>query len=95
MNAVLQGMGYNGWILPVLLALPLLGAVTMAVQGIGARGQDTLVQMQQARRTALLFFVAEAVLSEEELRSRYSGWSITVVPEPGASSTFMAKKLVA
>ena len=34
MNAVLQGMGYNGWILPVLLALPLLGAVTMAVQGI-------------------------------------------------------------
>ena len=63
MNAVLQGMGYNGWILPVLLALPLLGAVTMAVQGIGARGQDTLVQMQQVRRTALLFFVAEAVLS--------------------------------
>jgi len=37
----------------------------------------------------------QAVLSEEELRSRYSGWTITVVPEPGASSTFMAKKLVA
>ena len=32
MNAVLQGMGYNGWVLPVLLALPLLGAVTVAVQ---------------------------------------------------------------
>ncbi|MBM3898798.1 MAG: hypothetical protein FJ362_01375 [Gemmatimonadetes bacterium] len=37
----------------------------------------------------------QAVLSEAELRSRYSGWTITVVPEPGASSTFMAKKLVA
>jgi hypothetical protein len=37
----------------------------------------------------------QAVLSEEELRSRYDGWTITLVPEPGASRTFMAKKLVA
>jgi predicted molibdopterin-dependent oxidoreductase YjgC len=38
----------------------------------------------------------QAVLSEEELRSRYdSGWQISLVPEPGATSTFVAKKLVA
>ena len=37
----------------------------------------------------------QAVLSEAELRSRYEGWEIKMVPEPGASQTFMAKKLVA
>lgn len=34
----------------------------------------------------------QAVLTEEELRSRYSGWEISLVPEPGASQTFVAKK---
>lgn len=37
----------------------------------------------------------QAVLTEEELRSRYSGWEIKLVPEPGASKTFVAKKHVA
>ncbi|MEK0430387.1 MAG: hypothetical protein RL139_191 [Gemmatimonadota bacterium] len=37
----------------------------------------------------------QAVLSEEELRSRYNGWQISLVPEPGATRTFVAKKLVA
>lgn len=37
----------------------------------------------------------QAVLTEEELRSRYAGWEISLVPEPGASRTFMAKKSVA
>jgi len=63
MTAFLEGIGYNGWVLPVLLALPLLGAALVAVQGVGARGQDALRQMQQARRTALGVFMAEAVLS--------------------------------
>jgi hypothetical protein len=34
----------------------------------------------------------QALLTEEELRSRYVGWEISLVPEPGASRTFMAKK---
>ena len=37
----------------------------------------------------------QAVLSEEELRRRYDGWEIKLVPEPGATRTFMAKKQVA
>jgi hypothetical protein len=37
----------------------------------------------------------QAVLSEEELRRRYDGWEIKLVPEPGASKTFVAKKHVA
>lgn len=36
-----------------------------------------------------------AVMSEEELRSSYTGWEIRVVPEPGASKTFVARKHVA
>ncbi|MBX7117868.1 MAG: hypothetical protein K1X31_02590 [Gemmatimonadaceae bacterium] len=34
----------------------------------------------------------QQVLTEEELRSRYRGWQISLVPEPGASQTFVAKK---
>lgn len=34
----------------------------------------------------------QAMLTEEELRTRYVGWEISLVPEPGASRTFMAKK---
>jgi hypothetical protein len=37
----------------------------------------------------------QAVLTEEELRTRYDGWEIRLVPEPGASQTFMATKHVA
>lgn len=37
----------------------------------------------------------QAVLTEAELRTSYKGWEIKMVPEPGASQTFMAKKLVA
>jgi hypothetical protein len=37
----------------------------------------------------------QQVLSEDELRSRYAGWEIKLVPEPGASKTFVAKKHVA
>ena len=34
----------------------------------------------------------QALLTEEELRTRYTGWEISMVPEPGASHTFVARK---
>ena len=34
----------------------------------------------------------QALLTEEELRTRYTGWEISMVPEPGASQTFVARK---
>jgi hypothetical protein len=37
----------------------------------------------------------QAVLTEEELRTQYDGWEIKLVPEPGATQTFVAKKQVA
>jgi hypothetical protein len=36
----------------------------------------------------------QALLTEEELRSRYDGWEISLVPEPGASRTFVARKTI-
>jgi NADH-quinone oxidoreductase subunit M len=62
MNSMLASMGYNGWILTTLLALPIVGAVVLALQASGAKG-DAATQIASARRTALIFFVAEAVLS--------------------------------
>lgn len=37
----------------------------------------------------------QSVMTEEELRTRYDGWEIRLVPEPGATRTFMATKQVA
>lgn len=37
----------------------------------------------------------QALLTEEELRSQYNGWEIKLVPEPGSTQTFVAKKQVA
>lgn len=37
----------------------------------------------------------QAMFDEEELRKQYDGWVISIVPDPGASKTFMARKAVA
>ena len=34
----------------------------------------------------------QEAISEDELRTRYSGWDISFVQEPGASKTFVARK---
>jgi NADH-quinone oxidoreductase subunit M len=62
MKAILESIGYNAWILPVLLGLPLAGAVVLFVQGRKA-GLSADEAMQQSRRTALWLFAAEALLS--------------------------------
>lgn len=36
----------------------------------------------------------QAALTEEELRDHYKGWDISVVAEPGAAKTFVARKQV-
>jgi len=37
----------------------------------------------------------QAMFDEVELRKQYDGWVISIVPDPGASKTFMARKAVA
>jgi NADH-quinone oxidoreductase subunit M len=61
MNALLNSLGYNSWILPVLLGLPLAGALVLFVQGRKAGADEAA--MQQSRRTALWIFLLEALLS--------------------------------
>ncbi len=34
----------------------------------------------------------QSVLDEAELRARYAGWDISIVPEPGVSMSFVARK---
>ncbi len=36
-----------------------------------------------------------SMMDEEELRQQYDGWTISIVPDKGASKTFVAKKAVA
>ncbi len=62
MTQFLDGIGYNGWILPALLGLPLVGALLMAMQG-SMQKQDADAAMRSSRSLALWIFVAEAVLS--------------------------------
>lgn len=65
MNSFLDSIGYNGWILPALLALPLVGALALFLQGLTAAKGDAAGEaaMRSSRSLALAFFVAEAVLS--------------------------------
>jgi NADH-quinone oxidoreductase subunit M len=62
MTTFLDGIGYNGWILPALLALPLLGALLLFAQGMTQK-QGGDAAMRSARTLALWVFLAEAVLS--------------------------------
>jgi NADH-quinone oxidoreductase subunit M len=62
MTAFLDSIGYNGWVLPALLIIPLVGAVIMLV--LPAR--DTAgagVESPAARQVAFWFFMLEFVVS--------------------------------
>jgi NADH-quinone oxidoreductase subunit M len=63
MASFLDSIGYNGWILPALLIIPLLGAV--AIMLIPARNSPdaTGVETPAARQIAFWFFVLEFVVS--------------------------------
>ena len=60
MTAFLDSIGYNGWILPVLLGLPLIGAAVLLARRARA---DAATQMAADRQLAFGFFLAEAVLA--------------------------------
>ncbi len=60
MTAFLESISYNGWILPALLGLPLLGAAVLLLRGRAATAD---AQMASDRRFALWVFLAEAGLS--------------------------------
>jgi NADH-quinone oxidoreductase subunit M len=63
MRDFLTSIGYNGWVLPALLLVPLVGAVLLVAQGSVARDDGSLEAAPSARWTALLTLLAELVLS--------------------------------
>ena len=66
MTQILDGIGYNGWILPALLGLPLVGALLMVMQGSMMKDEsdgDAGKAMASSRSLALWIFGIEALLS--------------------------------
>jgi NADH-quinone oxidoreductase subunit M len=62
MASLLESIGYNSWVLPALLLIPLIGAA--ALLALPARGQtDGAVENPAARQIALWLFVLEFLVS--------------------------------
>lgn len=62
MTAFLDTIGYNGWILPVLLALPVVGAAVLFARALSGSG-DAQARMAADRQFALIVFLLEMLLS--------------------------------
>jgi len=66
MSALLESIGYNGWVLPVLLLIPALGALLVWGHGAtmrGATGESLAAAEGTARMITLLTLVVEFVVS--------------------------------
>lgn len=69
-----------------------------AFAGLSVFERDQVIRLlQQATNDGGVHLIetliaGQALLTEDDLRSRYVGWEISMVPEPGASQTFIAKK---
>jgi len=63
MNDFLVQINYNAWVLPALLLIPLVGAALLLASGMMSSDDGTVESAPSARMIALLFFVAEFVVS--------------------------------
>src|ERR687886_765440 len=63
MREFLTSVGYNGWVLPALLLIPVAGALLILVHGALSRGDDTFATAGAERWIALVTFVVEFVVS--------------------------------
>ena len=66
MAAFLESIGYNGWVLPALLVIPVVGALVVWLQGMGVRGAtgEALARSETtARRITFAVLVVEFVVS--------------------------------
>ncbi len=95
MRDFLASIGYSGWVLPVLLVLPLLGVVAIQAEGAVSRRSGSDIAAQGAARwIALLAFLAEFVVSAGlwwSFEPASAGWQARVdipwIPEWGARFT--------
>ncbi len=83
MTALLESIGYNGWVLPVLLLIPTLGALLVWGHGAtlrGATGEALAAAEGTARTITLLTLVIEFVVSMGlwwSFDPASSGWQAT------------------
>jgi NADH-quinone oxidoreductase subunit M len=63
MASFLESIGYNGWVLPALLIIPLVGALALLALPARDQGAGGGVENPAARQIALWFFVLEFVVS--------------------------------
>src|SRR6202165_3547942 len=58
-----ESIGYNSWVLPALLLIPLIGAAVLLALPARDQGTGNGVENPAARQTAFLFFVLEFLVS--------------------------------
>ena len=63
MTTFLESIGYNTWVLSVLLVIPLVGAVVILVLPVRDPAQSGGVETPAARQLAFWFFVLEFIVS--------------------------------
>ena len=63
MTAFLSSLNYNAWILPVLLLLPVIGAVGLWAHALLSAKEPDEKRWREVRMLAFAFFMVEAVLS--------------------------------
>ncbi len=63
MASLLESIGYNSWVLPALLVLPLMGTLALLALPARDRASGGGVENPAARQIALWFFVLEFVVS--------------------------------
>jgi NADH-quinone oxidoreductase subunit M len=66
MHAYLASIDYNAWILPILLLVPVVGALVVLIAGSESSGEEDAAagaSFGSARWLALFFFILELVLS--------------------------------
>src|SRR5712671_5575153 len=64
MASFLDSIGYNSWVLPALLVIPLIGALVCLVVPVRDAGESAgSVESPAARQVALWFFVLEFIVS--------------------------------
>jgi NADH-quinone oxidoreductase subunit M len=63
MHDFLSSIHYNGWVLPALLAIPLVGALVLLAMASAAHDDGTLEAAPAARWVALITFLVEFVVS--------------------------------
>ncbi|HEY9429579.1 MAG TPA: NADH-quinone oxidoreductase subunit M, partial [Gemmatimonadaceae bacterium] len=63
MRDLLTSINYNGWVLPALLIIPLVGALVLLVQAALTHDEGSLDAAPTARWVALITFLIELVVS--------------------------------